>query len=873
MSNIAQAGRLIIGLGGVGGQYINSVSEALTKLGEETPTQAREKSQVFLAIDSNNEALSRLNAIDIENRILVAPPNPALIKKANPWMSLELAQARGGIGSGNRRAYGKGLYVTYRGLILDIIKKKVDEVAGFIGTNNFLVVIVNALGGGTGSGMLIDLAIDIRDVILKNYGQDPFMVGIGVLPHSKESDINRANSMGAIKELHFLLNTIEELQIGDRKYVNPFHIFFLMGREIKGQTRDDDLEEALQRFLVDLGFVPHKFITKEIKGHRLDLNDIIEKVSGSQNKFSTLGFYQVYIPVQELLWYFDSEEILNRVERRIDELDLSFKDIENKVDVLKRERIGTQDLIENTLRTSAKIETERRIYKNLRVRIQNVKGELNKKYASLTDDFTNNIEAIESYLYSLEKDIRKTRAEAKFLKGTMNKIIKNVSNGELKTTYRQLPFEEKNISYVREVRGGIRKTNFRELMEKFNRFGEYLDRTHRDISQLNIMLEPLLNYRHLSTREIHVKPDTLRYLLEIRATTKSPKGEVLLNEAKVGWICAMISSCPENILSEHLAQATFKDFIEANIANDSELRILFTPARKFTFAVYWLMNGISLTSIVPGEQPRLQDLTWMSKAYNKKIEEGQRELVARHAFLLGEPAVLAQMKKESFLGVTPEEGRKYVLDFWRQYEPVDEDAATMQAIMGLAETIVHLQTLIRSFAGFKDLETMVLDLSTSEISDEILLRVTSRLSVARIESSKTSNSFFDMSEELRDDTKKFEDVIFSFIRVKTIKENKFETLNHEVARIGDLLNEAMSHISQVKSSISEIQKALLNIKALIREKISGAVRRMDIERDLDQINTVLERTSKKLPMLQDNIFAMPRLVENIQSHLSIIKKE
>lgn len=99
-------------------------------------------------------------------------------------------------GAVRRRALSKAYYFGSKASTNDL-----ENAINQVGSD---VAIVVGLGGGTGSGLFIDLA---RDIARAHSGIDITL--FAVLPHSKEPGERRANAMAALSELEFLSLTGE----------------------------------------------------------------------------------------------------------------------------------------------------------------------------------------------------------------------------------------------------------------------------------------------------------------------------------------------------------------------------------------------------------------------------------------------------------------------------------------------------------------------------------------------------------------------------------------------------------------------------------------------------------------------------------------
>jgi len=158
----------MIGLGGQGCRIVDMVVNYLDSHG------GIPKNEGFIFIDSNDSDLSGLcrNIKTPQSVIYKKPlPMPAgnIFTAKNPWFPEKYMALVGGIGAGQRRVFGKALYSIHRDGIGEIINKAAQDLASKTNQKGFVVIVVGALGGGTGSSIMADLSLDIRTWLQTNY--------------------------------------------------------------------------------------------------------------------------------------------------------------------------------------------------------------------------------------------------------------------------------------------------------------------------------------------------------------------------------------------------------------------------------------------------------------------------------------------------------------------------------------------------------------------------------------------------------------------------------------------------------------------------------------------------------------------------------
>jgi len=168
------------------------------------------KNEEFLIIDTDQASANACTEIEERRKIILSRPDTILMKNVNQWLPDPYLSAAGA-GCGQHRIYGRAMYNVHRERIFSAIGAAASELRNRTGGKDFFIIMVCAFGGGTGSSMVLDVAIDVRDWISKQFGSEPVIFGIGILPSSKESALPTANALGTLKELHFLMSHSEEI--------------------------------------------------------------------------------------------------------------------------------------------------------------------------------------------------------------------------------------------------------------------------------------------------------------------------------------------------------------------------------------------------------------------------------------------------------------------------------------------------------------------------------------------------------------------------------------------------------------------------------------------------------------------------------------
>ena len=183
---------IYIGLGGLGVQVISKVKEFFNEKDEILPMIK------YLGIDTNNHELQNSN-LNNEEQVFLRTCNPIDLFQAQsqsfPWMPDEnkgyITSLRG-YGSGQIRSNGRFAFEVNRRIICERLQRYyhelVDirlEMADIINSPNIDIHVVSSIAGGTGSGIIIELAKMIKEIIPNSnvmgyFFSDSFFQSIGI---------------------------------------------------------------------------------------------------------------------------------------------------------------------------------------------------------------------------------------------------------------------------------------------------------------------------------------------------------------------------------------------------------------------------------------------------------------------------------------------------------------------------------------------------------------------------------------------------------------------------------------------------------------------------------------------------------------------
>lgn len=676
--------RIIIGLGGQGSRIVNEVRKAVTQDGETPPGLE------FIAVDSDRISLANLDSVPESQRIHLAAPDDHITETVVPWLPHEFRPKAGG-GCGMQRLTGKAMYLVHRHRIMDTVREVARKMRQRTQVSNFMVVIVNAFGGGTGSGMVIDFALDVRADIKEVTGQDPVLFGIGIMP-SRSETIQRANGVALTKELHFLLSHKEPIVIGGRNYSNPFELFFLVGREVMGIERDDDVLKSIVRFTIDLGLIPSNSGDAAAAGKGagwVDLQDIRTLVKGAGHMFSTFGYYRAVFPADKLLEYFDALDKLAAFRKGMPGF---ATDLDSYRQQLEDKKIALAHAEEVWQKTKERVD---------RLRSNGIMGANRPDLAKLLADLSRQSEELRKMrreLARLEKElpgmadkrgtIQSQMAELEARAGALRVELTTPTQSRTQFTF---ALSEHEIDFLRENRRVIDEGNVASVMASLGRTPEYHDRTLEFVGKNKILYMPLVNYRIASQTAAAFPPEVLNALRKHGFVRYDAAGNPVVTDDQLWMVMAMLSSQPENVDASKVSARAFKETVEGHVARRAEVKIVPSKSKRWEVVIHSWMIGLQIAPVAPGYPPRLRELEWLSPEYEQVVREGG--VAQHHAFLYGDPIAFAQMTSSAADRTSMARTNDLVTEFWASYAPIDAPARWLQMPPVIAEADVAAHEL------------------------------------------------------------------------------------------------------------------------------------------------------------------------------------
>lgn len=685
--------RIVIGIGGQGGIIVNNILRML-----KAKTGKMPKNEEFLIIDTDQASANACSEVEERKKIILSRPDTILMKNANRWLPDPYLSAAGA-GCGQHRIYGRAMYNVHRERIFSAIGSAASELKNRTGGKDFFILMVCAFGGGTGSSMLLDVAIDIRDWISKQFGSDPVMFGIGILPSSKESVLPTGNALGAMKELHFLMSHTEDIIIEDKNYSNPFKLFFLLGRDLQGQNRDEELERAIPRFLLDLGFLPGG--TVETKGKWLDLNDLQNRARGYENRFDSLGYYECVFPTEKLFLYYDIEDEIPVIRQRLVEIEAKISDIRGKIDSQRGELERFEGRIKDVQREIDSYESAAGMFSHVNAAATtDAKAKLDrarKKLSGLKEEVFD----LEIRASDAEEEERLAERNLERLEALKNKLFREVTSPLNTRSYHQIELSEEEIRSLKRSREDLKNLSFFEIMKKLDREEEYFRWTHSPINEGDIIFNPMVNYRHSIGNAMTSK--YIDILHDYGFLSVDAQGNVVNEEEKFGHFIAVLSTRADNFDDARLGGGAFKSMVTERFTKDADVLKLDTPARAHSFAMYTLMIGVQPWAPGPGLPPRLRELEWLEKAYSASDFS---KLPRHHSLFYGTPKPFSVITGISYIPGAEEKNRDMVTNYWRDYEIIEPEAIWNNVPIVLAQCLKMFDDLLTGLDMAEDIKNL-----------------------------------------------------------------------------------------------------------------------------------------------------------------------
>jgi hypothetical protein len=689
-------------MGGQGGSIVNEVRKYAESKNLMRPGLR------FAAFDSHQESLDKLLHIPDPDRIRFLEPDDITIRNQFPEF---YGKVEPGVAAGNKRLKGRLFWLFNRSQIISCIDNLVDQVRTTTGDNFFVFIITNALGGGTGSGSFLELA-----VYLKNHPSltqnPPMVVGIGILPGGKdENDVTLANGFAALKEINFLQCldhdrkvTIDNLELN---YSKPFDFYFTLDREYARVTQDEEIKKAIISFLTAFGWfefnptMDHQTFKDKYEEQK-DIGVFFKEISNFRalgepirDYFHTIGYFQIFFPRDDLLLLYDIEDEIRNLDIEIPQLGMTLRQVrtnmlnlEKEINMLEREAKELRDKIRGragitALRVDRFFRSEDEKLTNLQTRINSLKEKLIKL------DKTND------ELSRREGDLKVRRNELDATRITLTqRLTTPITIGKYRY-FQQLPLTTDEINILREPKNRERLKQsdicFKEIMEILSKLNVYYGRTHGQINRVSLVDNPMANYRRIAENDITA--GMMKILTKEERDffpDKDHSGKRIMLHERIKLLLAICSTCKHNIEQTQLAVNKFRENVKQYYAKDGSIILLDRDDEKYSFNVYFALLGLQPWRPSETKPHRLLSLSKIQESYERQVRSGNA--LVNHSLFIGTPNTASGVAHipDSFDNIKI---RDDTLRFWTQMDFINPKAIWNNVPIVVAEFFEYLEEL------------------------------------------------------------------------------------------------------------------------------------------------------------------------------------
>ena len=277
---------LIIGLGGAGSRVVANVYK---KFMESNPT--KEECQRFVCLNIDTDARDRCAMLPSENVVNIAPDIP---------LSLEQNVREG---TGMDRMVGRLAFQhAEKELRLGVVENSIKHLRYF--DHSIKVCVVTSLAGGTGSGIFLQIAHYVKDVLNRlglSDSIDGYFIHGNVFSNTLPAMVQKkliANTSASIKELK------EEIDKG----VSPYDFCYMMDSDMLSKPLP---VEDCYKMLADFVFYPLFTLTGD-SSYNLVVNNIRQRIATEGGAcLSLFGLSKLVYPVDDLFAYFARQQFVD----------------------------------------------------------------------------------------------------------------------------------------------------------------------------------------------------------------------------------------------------------------------------------------------------------------------------------------------------------------------------------------------------------------------------------------------------------------------------------------------------------------------------------------------------------------------------------
>ncbi|MBR5287660.1 MAG: hypothetical protein IKU34_03590 [Clostridia bacterium] len=274
---------LVIGLGGAGADAVRTIKKTFSERFELHPTEDGKQlpyNTRYLVFDSDSTSANGFDAdefVDISqgvnvNRLLADPMHLHLSPCQKRWIHRDLRLTTPVyFGSGSYRAVARLMLDEHSNAVFSslhqALRKLVSaELGAHPPVNAIHIIVVSGMGGGTGSGIFLDIAQIVQNIMGRFPGIAHTLCGYFIMPditvaHAANTgnmarlDTIQRNGYAALKELDFWMNYAHHQTRYEMEYTNgiqvvwkkPFdHVTLICGTDVQGCAFNNPYRHAQQ---------------------------------------------------------------------------------------------------------------------------------------------------------------------------------------------------------------------------------------------------------------------------------------------------------------------------------------------------------------------------------------------------------------------------------------------------------------------------------------------------------------------------------------------------------------------------------------------------------------------------------------------------
>jgi len=718
---------VVVGIGGTGIDYTTSLIDYLNSAGAFVKGEINP--YAFFAYDTDVRQLRPLSK-RYENQPHIAELihcKPQLNDKftesnlllSNRWLSGEPVSIMNG--TGTRRGVGAAAYNVIGEDLVDFMIQEIEHLRQRSAQSSWVVIVLNSLGGGTGSGSFIRLTMDLRKKMHDRLNiNNPLVLWFGIVPKNSEGDLYKLNAYAAIKELQFLFERSERRlgQMDEATTIrNPFDACFLLSRESPNQKRDEELKDALVHFISEIGFVP----SGHIQDVRLDINDIRTRLGIAANSFGTLNYYQIYFPASILSWYRNyAKPVLQNNTELLDGATKKADTLLSNAETAEIDASGYVQSVDKFITEILMPFKQLRAYKKWITEVQTWNDKLNGFVASLKNEF--NFEELKSNANSIRQtNIFKVQQNCDNTNALVEVEKKKLINPDISGIYKQVPVEDPDTFDLSQLTDP--KATLRSMIEKSDNMEllqNYLKPLTNPLGDVEMPLA-ILDFAQMKN-PINLGQSGLEFVqaYQPRLIGKDKYSrDTIVVSPKIKSIILLASSCTENLQSPFPTSEQIRGNLSSSAEEEGNAEVSFNkvPAKRFTISVYWLLAGLYIWRLRPKELPVLRDLSFLSEAYEHSAtgrRQDMLELFKNHTLFYNDTASL-----EKLIGIAPRGDitvkRDWVTEFWANYDPSSVAVGTWGTILlatiydtaeAFTENLLDFERLIKGTENIEDVSEL-----------------------------------------------------------------------------------------------------------------------------------------------------------------------